>query len=100
MKPRAFNETVIGYHLQHAAPLEYSLILEASGACVPKPELIEAVAYASLNPFFRTAKFHTCLKMYRKFGLRPPKPVKLTARKELYYIKYRRGIAENFKESF
>lgn len=96
MKPRAFNCTTLGYHLEHAAPLEYSLILEASGAYAPKPELIEAVAYASINPFFKTVKFNKCLRAYRKFGLRPPRPVKPTVLKELYYIRYRENVIENF----
>lgn len=93
---RRFDETQLGYHMKRAAPLEYSLILEASGIRAPKPELVEAIAYASMNPFFKTVKFNTCLRMYRKFKLRPPHPVEPSVLKELYYIRFRKAVVKNF----
>ena len=90
---RKFNETHIGYLLEHITPLEYRLILEAGGVA-PPPDLIEALSYSSLDPFFRTDEFRQALMEYRKTGLRPFKALKPNANKELYYIRLRQRKAK------
>lgn len=96
---RKFNETRLGYYLEHAAPLEYRLILEVSGAHAPKIDVIEAVIYASLNPYFKTPKFHNALREYRKYNIHPPRPVKPTVLRELYFIRYRKELVKKYNES-
>ena len=64
--------------------------MELTTKGAPLPELIEAVGYASDDPFFKKEKFRRCLIDYRKYGIRPPKPVFDSVDKELYYIHLRR----------
>jgi hypothetical protein len=68
------------------------LILEASGDIAPSPYLIEAVTYASLNPFFKTEKFRLALREYYHSGLSPKKPIKPTPSREVKYIRLRREM--------
>lgn len=66
---RAFEETTLGYNLKLRAPLEFDLIMEFSGAGEePEADLIEAIGYASLSPFFRTITFRKLLIKYRQNG--------------------------------
>ncbi len=89
-KRRSFLETRIGFLLAHKTPLEYRLLIEASGVSAPNADLIEAISYVSLDPFFKTTTFRWALIEYRKSGLYPPYFVKPNVDKELRYIKYRR----------
>jgi hypothetical protein len=85
--------------LSRITPLEYRLILEASGDIAPSPDLIEAVSYASLNPFFKTEKFWLALREYRNSGLYPQKPVKPLPAREVKYIRLRRAINAEIQKS-
>lgn len=78
--------------LAHEVPVEYKLLMDTVGLLklrAPSANLIEAIAYASDDPFFRKTKFWRCLKDYKKYGLRPPYAVETSVNKELYYIKIR-----------
>lgn len=78
--------------MQHETPVEYELlkeVVERSAMHRPPPELIEAVAYASEDDFFRKPKFRQCLIEYREYGCKPTRTVKTNARKELFYIRKR-----------
>lgn len=86
---RSFPETFIGFVLAHRTPLEYRLILEASGDSAPSADLIEAVSYASLDPYFRSAEFRKALLSYRRTGLYT-KPIRTSLERELYFIRFRR----------
>ena len=67
-KKHEFYETRVGYFLALEAPLEYKLIVEASGNCEPHPDLIEQIGYSSLNPLFKKPKFRRALIEYRQLG--------------------------------
>lgn len=87
---KKFEQTRIGFLLQHEVPVEYKLLMEVTELLrlrAPSPELIEAIGYASNDSFFRKTKFWRCLMDYKKYGLRPPVPVKTNVRKELYYAR-------------
>lgn len=94
---RNFNETRIGFLLEHQTPLEYRILLEASGVLAPTADLIETISYASLDPFFRTDEFRQALMEYRQVGLYPKYRTKTNINKELDYIKYRRRKATSLK---
>ncbi|MDD6104120.1 MAG: hypothetical protein PUB73_05890 [Bacteroidales bacterium] len=94
---RNFNETRIGFLLEHQTPLEYRILLEASGVLAPTADLIETISYASLDPFFRTDEFRQALMEYRQVGLYPKYRTKTNINKELDYIKYRRRKAASLK---
>lgn len=90
LKP--FDQTRIGFLLKHEVPIEYQLLMEVTENLklrAPSSELIEAVGYASNDPFFRKTKYWRCLMDYKKYGLRPPVAVKTNVSKELYYIRLR-----------
>lgn len=66
---RRFDEVPLGYSLRMNTPLEYDLIMQVVGSNgVPDADLIEAISYASTNPFFRTELFRLQLIKYRKNG--------------------------------
>lgn len=91
-KKRKFSETRLGFMLAHEVPFEYQLILNTSRLMkmpYPTAQLIEAISYASPEPFFRKQKFWRCLMDYRKYGLNTPYIVKTNITKELYYIHIR-----------
>ena len=91
-KRRPFNQTNLGFMIQHEAPVEYQLIMEAVSTLklrTPPAELIEAIGYASDSPLFTKAKYWRDLIEYRKTGLYPKKPKFTDAKKELYYIHLR-----------
>jgi hypothetical protein len=76
--------------LKHEAPLEYQLIMDATGAStVPSADFIETIGYASTNLLFRKPKFRRSLMKYRKEGLYSGRVVKSNANIELYYIRMR-----------
>jgi hypothetical protein len=87
---KKFEETRIGFFLQHEAPIEYQLLKEVTEQMkfrFPPADLIEAICYSSDDPFFRKTKFWRSLIAYRKYGCRPSRAIKTDARKELYYIR-------------
>lgn len=89
---KRFDQTRIGFLLAHEVPIEYKLLMETVKSLKlssPSAELIEAIAYASNDPFFRKTKFWRCLMDYKKYGLRPPYAIKTNVHKELYYIRIR-----------
>lgn len=89
---RPFDQTRVGFMLKHEVPIEYKLLMEVTELLklrAPSFELIEAIGYASDDPFFRKTKYWRCLKDYKKYGLRPPVPILSNASKELYYIRLR-----------
>lgn len=90
LKP--FDQTRIGFLLKHEVPVEYKLLMEVTELLklrAPSSELIEAIGYASNDPFFRKAKYWRCLIDYKKYGLRPPVSIQTNVSKELYYIRLR-----------
>lgn len=89
---RKFSETKLGYFIMHEAPLEYGLILEASGNCIPNVDFIEALSYSSMNPLFRKPKFRRALIEYRKNGCHIENPRRAPASTELRYIKMRKRL--------
>lgn len=93
-KKRAFEETRVGFLLQHEAPLEYELIINVSGTiCAPSADLIESIGYASINPLFKKPKFRRALIEYRKHGLYVT-PRKCRPETELFYIRMRQRNAQ------
>lgn len=64
---RKFDETNLGSSIKLHAPLEYEMIVSAGGY-EPPAELIEAISYASLNPYFRGVYFRRNLIAYRRNG--------------------------------
>lgn len=98
-KKREFNQTLLGYQLEHYAPLEYRFILEASGDKNPAADLIEAVSYTSLNPFFRTHEFRAALMEYRNTGLYPARAIKPLASREMKCIRYKKKLIKQMKNS-
>lgn len=57
----------------------------------PSPDFIEAMAYASGENLFHQQQFWVALRAYRKYGLYPPSPTRTSAKRELFYIRYRRN---------
>lgn len=87
---KKFEQTRIGFFLQHEVPIEYQLLKEVTEMMklrYPPAELIESLCYSSDDPFFRKAKFWRCLIEYKKFGCRPRFVIGTNAQKELYYIR-------------
>lgn len=74
------------------APLEYSLIVEASGKSDPHPDLIEAIGYGSINPLFKKPKFRKALIEYRTLGCYAYKAKKIDPLIELLYAKRRKVL--------
>ena len=80
---RLFEETRVGFILKYEAPLEFDLLIEASGLKgAPPADLIEAVGYASINEIFKTPEFRRALLLYRKTGLYCGKPKRITPLQE------------------
>lgn len=94
---RAFEETTIGYNIKLRAPLEYDLIMNFSGAGEqPEADLIEAIGYASLNPYFRTTSFRKLLIKYRQNGCYQTRPKKPASSQQVRkHIEIRRNRAKN-----
>ena len=91
-RPKKFEQTRIGFFLQHEVPIEYQLLKEVTEQMrlrYPPAELIEALCYSSDDMFFHKAKFWRCLIEYKRFGCRPRFAISTNARKELYYIRKR-----------
>jgi hypothetical protein len=63
-----FDKTPLGYSFRLYAPLEYEMVMEASGDAPPNPDFIEEIGYASANPYFRMRPFRRLLIRYRKEG--------------------------------
>ena len=87
---KKFEQTRIGFFLQHEVPVEYQLlkeVMEAMKLRHPPAELIEAISYSSNDTFFRKTKFWRCLIEYKQYGCRPRFAVSTNAQKELYYIR-------------
>lgn len=73
---RKFEQTRIGWHLRVKAPLEYDMIMKITGRLNdPDPDLIEAISYSSIQPFFRTPMFRRMLIEYRNKGCHTSKPM-------------------------
>lgn len=90
---KRFDQTRIGFLLKHEAPVEYRLLMEVTEFLklrAPSCTLIEAMSYASNDPFFKKTKFRRSFIEYWKYGLRPPKAIHTSAAKELYYIRLRK----------
>ena len=69
-KNRPFEDTNLGYYLQHEAPIEYGLIKSVLGDHqAPSADFVEAISYASINPLFRKPKFRRALMEYREYGV-------------------------------
>lgn len=98
-KRRSFTETRVGYFLSRITPLEYRILLEASGDFAPSADLIERVAYASLHPFFKTPKFRKALIEYRKTGLYPQTVIKPLPDREVRYIHLRQAFEKEIVKS-
>ncbi len=94
---RTFEETTLGYNIKLRAPLEYDLIMNYSGTGeVPDADLIEAIGYASLNPFFRTITFRKLLIKYRQNGCYQTWPKKPPTRQQvLAHMNERKNGARN-----
>lgn len=57
---KRFDQTRIGFLLAHEVPIEYKLLMETVKSLKlssPSAELIEAIAYASNDPFFAKQNF-------------------------------------------
>ena len=91
-RPKKFEQTRIGFFLQHEAPVEYQLLKDVTKQIQlrnPPAELIEALCYSSDDPFFRKTKFWRCLIEYKKYGCKPRFAIETNAKKELFYIRRR-----------
>ena len=87
---KRFEETRIGFFLQHEVPVEYKLLKDVTEQMklrCPPAELIEAISYSSDDPFFRKTKFWRSLIEYKQYGCCPRFAVKTNVQKELYYIR-------------
>lgn len=74
------------------APIEYDMIVAAGGR-EPLPELIEAVSYASLNPYFRSTKFRkSFITYYRNGGCHQEHAVKQTVERKRKCLRKRLEI--------
>ncbi len=74
--PRRFDEVPLGHALRLYAPLEYDLIFRVSGiGCAPDADLIEAISYSSINPYFKTERFRYQLIKYRIEGCHSEHPI-------------------------
>ena len=77
---RQFKSTFFGRSLMLNAPLEYDMIMAATGGAPPDADFIEQVSYSSTNPYFKTRIFRRYLIQYRQNGstadrrLPPPTP--------------------------
>jgi hypothetical protein len=90
-KKRSFEQTRVGFYIQHEAPIEFDLIMRCTSPnCAPNVYMIENIAYSSSMDLFKTERFWKALKEYRKTGLYPLKPMKSTPELEMYYINLRR----------
>lgn len=89
---KRFEQTFIGYFLQHEAPVEYRLLMEVVEALklrVPSADLIEALGYASDDEAFHKARFWRCLQNYKRWGVHPPKTAPTSVKRELFYVRQR-----------
>lgn len=78
--------------MKHEVPYEYELLMGISDhmkATKPPADLIEQIAYASSDEFFKKPKFWRCLIDYRIHGCYTCAPCISDAKKELYYIHLR-----------
>ena len=91
-KHKPFYTTRVGYFLQSEAPLEYQLIVDASGNQDPLPDLIEQIGYGSLNPLFKKPKFRRALIEYRKWGCYSYRVIVCTPEMEMKHIKKRKKM--------
>lgn len=65
---RSFESTYFGRSFMLHAPLEYEMIMTATGGDPPDPDFIETVSYSSLNPYFKSKLFRRYLIQYREKG--------------------------------
>lgn len=81
------------------APLEYDLIMQVVGSNgVPDADLIEAISYASCNPFFRTELFRLQLIRYRKDGCTAEHPKTAPSSKQIQRaVELRKSIIKGQK---
>ena len=73
---RPFELVAFGRSLLLHAPLEYDMIMMATGGEAPSPDFVEEIGYSSLNPYFRSPIFRRLLIQYRKNGCTQEEPSK------------------------
>lgn len=87
-----FGRTPLGRYLLHRCPLEYRLIRDSIASRRIPVNLVEAVAYASDNPAFKTVEFRKALIDFRKYGLRTPNAVQFDVDAEIKLILAKLGV--------
>lgn len=88
---RPFESITLGRGLMLNAPLEYSIIMEATGDIAPDADFIEQISYSSPNPYFQSSIFRRALIKYRKNGCTQRNAEKpLTAKEKLRASQRRR----------
>lgn len=65
---RPFELTYLGEGLKLYAPLEYEIIMAATGGKAPEADFVEQVSYSSTNLYFKTQDFRQSLMLYRELG--------------------------------
>ncbi len=73
---RPFESIGLGRSLMLHAPMEYDMIMAATGGEPPEPDLIEHISYSSINPYFQSSVFRRLLIAYRKNGCTQENPSK------------------------
>ena len=73
---RPFEVIAFGRSLMLHAPLEYDMIMAATGGEPPDPDFVEHISYSSINPYFRSPIFRRLLIQYRKNGCTQEEPSK------------------------
>ena len=98
-RKRLFEETKLGFFIQHEAPLEYRILRESFDLSNMDVEilakLIESISYSSGCKLFRKTKFRLALIEFREYGYYAPKIIKNSVDKELYYMRIRKTAGSN-----
>ena len=94
MKKYKFEETKLGFMLQHEVPVVYSILmnnLPRTPYPEPSVELVEIICKSSRDPSLKKPKFKRYLKEYSITGLYCHRPKRMTHDRELYYTHIRKN---------
>lgn len=93
IKRTTFSKTPLGDYLQKYCPMEYELISKARNERVGvSADLVEAIAYHSDNPSFRSVEFRKALTDYRRYKCRTPNKVEFNLDSEIASIKFKLNL--------
>ena len=88
IKRTTFDKTPLGDYLLKYCPVEYELINKAKSEGVGvSADLVEAIAYHSDNPAFRSVQFRKALTDFRRYRCRTPNRVEFNLESEIAAIK-------------